>query len=383
MSKYKGTKVLYVGSPPLFSKGASSIHMLKMCQAMDRLKFEVELLLPGYFSKEKLFRYYGITSDFKVRSIPFTELIARQLVHGITSSLYVLLSGEKYDFIITRNLVFCYIACLILKLPVIYDAHHPPVNRIAGLMINSFSNSKSFLGMSFNSKGLYEIYSKGVIDNCNIVVSHNGVDLEDYNKDFNNLEFRNKSNIPAEKKIICYSGNTYPGRGIENLISAAGILDEVFFLVVGGLEKDNSKYKEEINRRGLKNIRIEGFVEHQKVSEYLLVSDILIIPYSEDVTIKDGTSVKDFTSPIKLFEYLAAGKPIIAAELPSICEVLNDTENCLMMKPGDTSDMVAKIKMLLESEKLRTRLSENAKLDSNKYSWEQRVKTIVDKFVNI
>ena len=66
----KKPRVFYVGSPELFSKGASSIHIMKMCQAMSRLGFQIELVLPGYKSGQDIFDYYGVTKKFKVTSIP-------------------------------------------------------------------------------------------------------------------------------------------------------------------------------------------------------------------------------------------------------------------------------------------------------------------------
>ena len=72
--------------------------------------------------------------------------------------------------------------------------------------------------------------------------------------------------------------------------------------------------------------RMVGFVRQQEVSAYLLASDILVMPYSSGVTIRDGTEAGEFTSPRKLFEYMAAGKPIVATGVPSVLEILTPGE---------------------------------------------------------
>ena len=106
MKKYKGLRVLYVGSHPLFTKGASAIHMLKMCQAMANLGIEIECLLPGWVKKERLFEYYSITTDFRVTSIPLATGPARRPLHGLLSAFYARRKRKNYDFILTSCLLY-------------------------------------------------------------------------------------------------------------------------------------------------------------------------------------------------------------------------------------------------------------------------------------
>ena len=85
------------------------------------------------------------------------------------------------------------------------------------------------------------------------------------------------------------------------------------------------------------NSRMEGFVAQREVSAYLLASDVLVMPYSSGVTIRDGTEAGEFTSPLKLFEYMAAGKPIVATGVPSALEILRPGENFLVVPPDDAN----------------------------------------------
>ena len=117
----------------------------------------------GRFSRNKLFSYHGVSEGFGVTAIPFTDGPGRQFVHGIPTSLYALGKRRSYDFVLTRNLIFSWVCAGFFGIFTVYDAHHPPVNRIAEEMIRFFSRSKNLLGMSFNSEGLRGIYSQLVI----------------------------------------------------------------------------------------------------------------------------------------------------------------------------------------------------------------------------
>lgn len=376
MHSYKDLKVLYVGSPPLFGKGASSIHMLKMCQAMSNLGIQVELVLPGKFSKERLFRYYNVSANFTVKNIPYTDKFARQIIHGIASAFYARSNRARFDIVLTRNILFAYMAAVYMGIPTIYDAHHPPVNKTAEALVKSIADSKNLVGMSFNTKGLLKIYNQMGISTKNTVVAHNGVEIGSFKADTDKKRLRQELRLPLNSVIVTYSGNTYEGRGIEYLIDVAKSLQDIYFLVVGGTEKDNSIYKRFVKNTGITNIRFTGFVDHGKVADYLVASDILVMPYTTKVTIRDGKDASEFTSPIKLFEYMAAQKPIIATSIPSVMEILKDGINSLIIRPEDTSELEKAIKALIKDKNVALFIAKNARREVANYTWEKRVEKI-------
>ena len=374
--RYRDARVLYVGSPPLFSGGASPIHMMKMCQAMTRLGISVECVLPGRFAEEKLFDYHGVSERFGIAAIPFTDGPGRQFVHGMAASLYALGKRKSYDFALTRNLIFAWACVGFFGIPTVYDAHHPPVNRIAEEMIRFFSRSKNLLGMSFNSEGLRGIYSRLGITPRNSVVAHNGVELEMFESP-RDVPVRENLGIPPEKKIVCYCGNTYEGRGMELLADMARRLPDAEFLVVGGEERYIGPYREMVHSRGLGNFTMTGLVPQNEVSSYLLASDILVLPYSSAVTIEGGTRAGDFTSPLKVFEYMAAAKPIVATEIPSVLEILEPGRNSVTVPPDDPGKFFAALSSLIGDPDLRARISKNALSDVREYTWEKRAEKIL------
>ena len=372
------SRICYVGSPELFSKGASSIHIMKMCQAMCRLGFHVELVLPDYSNDGDIFDYYGITERFKITSIPYTSLINRQIIHGAASAVYCWIKKNEFDLVLTRNVVFTYLATRLFNLPTIYDAHHPLVNNIAKSMFKGFKNSDNLLKFSTNSRGLADIYIKEGLSEEKLIVAHNGVDLERFETGKSPSRLREELGLPQAVKIVCYCGNTYSGRGIELLVDAASKFKDLVFLVVGGLDEDNNKYIRMANERSINNLLIQGFVPHTEVPKYLKASDVLVIPYSSNMTIRGGIKAVEFTSPIKLFEYMAAGKPIISSALPTIIEILEDGETASLFEPDNFGSFCEKLDLVLNNSNYSKTLSENASSKVLDYTWEARVEKILE-----
>ncbi len=378
MKKYEGLRVLCVESHPLFTEGVSAVHMLKMCQAMANLGIEVECVLPGRVNKKRLFSYYGIKNPFRVTSIALSGGLARRPLHGFLSALYACGKKENFDLVLTRDLIFAWFATKVFEVPTVYDAHHPPVNWAAETIISSFSRSKNLLGMSFNSRGLHDIYFCLGMTGQNPIVAPNGFEREAFEGEHDIPSLRERLGLPLERKIVCYCGNTYRGRGIEILVRAAAQMPEVEFLIVGGRERDNVLWREMARQQGSGNFRIEGFVQQREVPSYLLASDVLVMPYSSKITIRDGTEAGRFTSPLKLFEYMAAGKPIVATGVPSVLEILRPGENSVVTPPDDSGEFIRVLGLVLADSKLCTRVSERARSDAVGYTWEKRVEKIID-----
>lgn len=376
-------RVVYVGSPPLFSRGASAIQVMNMCYAMAKLGINVELVLPSYNNKTDIFEYYGVEPNFKLTTLPcLKNPSARHIGHGILSSIYTKIKRKSFALVLTRNIFYTYLSTRLFGIPTIYDAHHPLV-KSARLLFNSFKDSKHLIRFSTNSHGLADIYMKLGLPKDKLIVAPNGVDVEKFIGVPPKEEARRQLNLPIDKKIVCYSGNSYSGRGIELLIEAALRLKEVLFLIVGGLERDIENYRNIAKGKKAENFMLVGFVPHKNVPLYISSADLLVIPYTSQMTIKGGTTAVGFTSPIKLFEYMASCRPIVATSLPSIKEILEDGINALLVKPDDVELLVKCIQRVLEDQALAEKLAIQAASDVKKYTWEKRVKRILNGLENL
>ena len=123
---------------------------------------------------------------------------------------------------------------------------------------------------------------------------------------------------------------------------------------------------------------MEELVAQREVSAYFLASDVLVMPYSSGVTIRDGTEAGEFTSPLKLFEYMVAGKPIVATGVPSVLEILRPGENSVVTPPDDAEEFIEALGLVLGDSELCARISQCARSDATEYTWEKRVGRIID-----
>ncbi len=369
--------VFYIGSPEIFSKGASAIHIMKMCQAMSRLGIRTTLLIPAYRTPGEMFQYYGVESNFRIVSFPyFRNTTVRNILHGVRASVYAGKRRKDFDLAVTRNIVFASLAANIFRLPTVYDAHHPPVTG-ARALLKTFMGSKRLVRFSTNSRGLGEIYLREGLPPGKLVVAHNGVDLRGYRALPGKSRARADLGLPQDKKIVCYAGNIYEGRGIEHLIEIAPGMSGVLFLIVGGLESDVKRCRSLAREKRAENIRFTSYVHHDTVPLYLVASDVLVMPYTSQMTIRGGTLARDFTSPIKLFEYMASGRPVVATSIPSVCEILEDGVNALLVPPDSPGALAAGIKRTLDDPALAKTLSERASADVLGYTWEARAKKLL------
>lgn len=369
-------RVCYVASPQLFSKGAYALHAARMCEAMDGLGVEFEAVFPGRFDTGGIFEYYGVR-PFNLTSLPFTKYAGRQLTHGAAGAFYALANRHRFDMVLTLNIICAAILAKTGGLPVVYDAHHPPVGAAGRALFRLFQGSENLAAVSFNSGGLRRIYLEGGLDERKTVVAHNGVETGDFENRPAPEEIRKQLGIPTGRPVVCYCGNTYEGRGIEDLIEMADGMRDALFLVVGGRDRDNTPHKRAAERRGVDNFVMKGFVPHSDVPLYLLASDVLVMPYTDKATIRGGTVATEFTSPMKLFEYMAAGKPIVAASIPTALEILEDGENCALAPPGDRREFARAIRRCVDDEDFARRIARAAREKAEQYTWKHRAEKIL------
>jgi len=195
--------------------------------------------------------------------------------------------------------------------------------------------------------------------------------------------------IPAEIKknlgindhfTAVYTGHLYQGRGMDLLIELAKNLPEIQFIWVGGREGDVNQWREYINKNQIKNIRLIGFVGNEYIPTYQSAGDVLLMPYEMSIAGSSGGNSVDFCSPMKMFEYMAAGKPIISSDLPILHEVLNE-KNAIFCPYNDVNQWVDSINRIKNNPAFGIRLGNQARVDVEKYSWIERAKKSLDGIV--
>ena len=364
-------KIFYIAEFILPSNKAYSIHVFKMLDSFAKKGIQTQLIIP--YAKNKI-NYYSLKKFYNLKFIKLIKIksifrrskifnFIQRFKFGYSTSL-ILKNLDKKNIIITRSLATSIFLSL-FKINHFIEIHQELKGLTKFLFLSlNFIKSKSIIKIIFISHALsdfYKPYTK------NFIVLHDGVDL----KDFKNL----KKKIRKIKNIT-YTGSFYKGRGVERIIDLAKKLSYINFNIYG--------QRNEFFGNLTKNIKIYKFVNHSKIPRILNKSDILILPYSDKVSI-DSENFKDdiskFTSPIKMFEYLASGTPIISSNLKVLREILKNEYNSILIKNFENLNEWKKaILNLSNNKKLMKKISINARKTAKNYSWDLRAKEYLTQF---
>ena len=381
-------KLIYVASARIPSEKAHPYQILKMSEAFEKSNVDTTLALTFRFQTNKklkqikdIWSYYGIEKRFKIIKLPCLDLVyfdiyttwassirflIRQISFGISSALYSIF--KRADVYYTRDRFFAYSfgSTKFLHGKKMYYEVHMFESSIAAYIKKGWID-----GLIVITQKLKERYIREGISEKKILVAPDGVDLKMFGIPKIKEDVRNELEIPLNKKIICYSGHLYDWKGADVLAKGTKHLPDNFITYfIGGTEEDISKFKDFIKSNEISNAVVVGHVPPMMVPKYLAASDVLVLP-----NIKKGLS--EYTSPLKLFEYMASKRPIVASDLQTIREILNE-ENAVLVEPGNPKEVADGTKKVLENEELAERITEKAYEDVQQYDWRKRAERILD-----
>jgi glycosyltransferase involved in cell wall biosynthesis len=180
----------------------------------------------------------------------------------------------------------------------------------------------------------------------------------------------------SKRPLIGYAGHLYPGKGMEMIAELARLRPDWDFLVLGGRPGDVAQWQSSTGRQS--NIEFTGMVPHAEVRARLAGADVVLAPYAETVNVSDGRlDVAKWMSPLKLFEYMAMAKPMVASDLPVIREVLHDGVNARLATAGDARDWERVIGELLKDLPAASEMGHRARDDLERnYTWRRRAQII-------
>lgn len=202
-----------------------------------------------------------------------------------------------------------------------------------------------------------------------IVVFPNAVDVRTFHPDPETGKRVRGSLEIADNPIVMFIGGFYEWHDVGTLLEAfAGLLKirpDVRLVLVG----EGSRRPDMMDHSSALGIghavRFTGRISHKEVPDLLCAADIAVAPYPR---MDHGL----WLSPMKLFEYMAAGKAVIASQIEQLAEVIEDGKSGILVPPGNALDLTAALGRLIDDENLRDRLGREARTAAiRKYSWEQ------------
>ena len=377
-------KIGYISPSILPSRFANSIHVVHQSLALQELGHEVELFAVRKVLKDanlvnSIGAFYGVRiNGIKLSTIfwPITRLGLPML--AIFGFLSVLFRGQ-YDLVISRNALASFMFSFFRINFIVVEVHN-----LEGGMSGWFLK-QACLGRNVQVVCISNALKRDLIKSFGkplrtVEVLHDAAPLrENLTKQGRTNEKQKLKELTGSKmKFSCaYVGHLYRGRGIEVILEIAKELDDINFYIIGGNEDDIKRFSLLSDQ---KNIFFLGHVRHDSALAMMEAVDLLLMPYQKRVSIGiKGHDTSQWMSPMKMFEYMSAGRAIVASNLPVLKEVLKHEKNAFLVPTKDVNSWIHAIKYLRENPVIRKRIGLNAQLECrSKYTWINRAKSLVE-----
>ena len=359
--------------------------MVYFCEALHQLGVEVELVamgievMTGEPQATDPLDLYRLESRFPVRMVP-TSLgqesreyrwgLERLWVHVREGLRHLTATQQDGPLVLYTKNYAPALALLVLRsltgsqAKVIFEAHVPPKTPLRRFVLSRAD------GIVANSLALGSELVAGVgLAPTKVLGVHQGINLELYQRiRCSKREARRHCGLSPEKKYAVYSGKIYWGyQEIEYFLAAARLLDpDVELVLVGGREDHVKRYREDLVRQRITNVTLVGFVPPRHVHYYHLAADVLLMYYPS------GIDLNRYRSPGKLFEYMASGSPIIAADYPVLREVLGDEGVAMYVPPDSPNQLAMAIRELVADQDRAAVLARRALERVGEFTWQAR-----------
>ena len=392
--------ILYLADIRFPLERANGIQTMETCWALAARGHHVTLVVrPDTHSPPRdPFAYYGLPprSELRIERTPRSVLslpAAGRRVGYLTFAAGATLGASAVDLVMTRDLG---VASLLLRLPtrtpIVYESHGyapdvatalptmlstatPPspakLARLAGREARVWRSAPGYVTIT---AGLANELQRRFGARDLLAVVPDGVRIVD-------------DTVPPpfvagarQRPVVCYAGHLYAWKGVDVLLQALTDVPEVDAVIVGGHDKepDLERMRALASTSGLgQRVTFTGLVAPGDVAARLAAADILALPNPASAISTHATS------PLKLFEYMAAGRAIVASDLPSIREVLSHDVNALLVAPGDATALASAIGRLADDAALRTRLGEAARRAVRDYTWARRAERLEQLFTQV
>jgi glycosyltransferase involved in cell wall biosynthesis len=369
-------KLAYLSNSWIPSRAANSIHVMKMCEAFARFGHQVTLVAPDVqrgleAGVSDPYAFYGVDRSFQLTKLPWRAFKGRGWLYGWEAGRFA--RHLAVDVAFGRSLHACAVAAR-LGTPTMWEAHMLSFlrRRADRLLFQWMINAPEFKGMVVHCDALRRCVLKelpGLAEQ--IMVAHSGADsLPDDLKPADLGE-------TGDRLQVGYVGQLYPGKGLEIIREMAARAPWADFHVVGGEQATLDMLCCEPTLPS--NIRLHGFVPPSQTGRLRLAFDVLLAPYQLEVQIASGEETAQWMSPLKLFEYMAARKPILCSDLPVLREVIQHGRNGLLLPAGDAEAWINALQYLMTDPIERERLGVNAYADFlAQHTWQQRAGRVID-----
>lgn len=379
-------KIALITNSRIPSLTANSIQSMKVSQALMQLGHDIKMFAPKeapITDHQLLLTHYGLRFAPDIELLPSISGLKRLdfIVHAQRAA-------KKFG----AELIYTWLpqsAALgaWMGYPVVLEMHADNSGKLGVWWMRQFWKQKTPKVMTVTTSALRKALERSTkiqFPNDAILLAPNGVELEKYAGLPSPVEARRQLNL-KEGLTVGFTGHIYPGRGADLLFELAKQMPAVNFLWVGGTPELVDIWQDKLTGAGMTNVTMTGFVKHESIPLYQAAADVLLMPYSRSIEASSGQDIAGVINPMKMFEYMAAGRGIVSADLPSIREVLNEG-NAVLVEPVEEENREwgiggwkAAIEALLADEPRRLELGNQAHRDVEQFTWVKREERVMEK----
>jgi len=352
----------YISELNLPSKSGYCQHVLKICDAFSEKKKTKLFFYSKQTNFKNLKKKYLLKKNFKINSFKKRNSDLNFLKR-IMFARFVLKNLDKNCIIISRSPITSFFLSLFNRKNIL-EVHHP----LKGLSKSIFKifqilrldKSITYLLLHKNLKKVLKIKRALILDDA--------VDFRDF------IKIKSSNN-----KEFTYTGSLFSGKGLEIIVHLAKKFPTKKFHIYGDISKiDQNKFDINVIKK-IRNLLFHGHLIYQKIPKILKSSKFLLMPYSKKVNVNSNNlDVSKFMSPLKMFDYLSAGKIIIASDLEVYSHILKNNFNCILAKPNNFKDWENKINTVIRNEKKYQKLKRNSILTAKRFTWTKRTTKIIN-----
>ncbi|MDQ5955135.1 MAG: Group 1 glycosyl transferase [Patescibacteria group bacterium] len=359
--------ILYIAAIRLPTEKAHGLQIMKMCEALASTGSQMELVVPGRKTHvvDDAFSYYKVEQRFSIhtcKTLDFVQLgrfgfLITTILFALRAAWYAKRCGAEVLY--TRDRILALLLALLLPgTPLLFEVH----GREPRWLIRLVARHAQFVAITGGVADT--LVALGVAPE-HVLVAHDAVDLSDFSNPESKAVARTRLGITQNAQVAMYIGRLDGWKGVGTLLEASKQLESVHVVIIGGEEGQVHELQERYP-----NVQFLGYRPYAELANNQVAADVLVLPN----TATDETSVR-FTSPLKLFTYMASKRPIVASDLPSLREVL-DEESAYFVVPDDTSDLARGIMHALTDGEAAQKANQ-ARTNVERYTWRSRAESIV------
>lgn len=378
-------RIAYVSNVRIPTERAHGHQIAQVADAMTQMGHSVTLFAPCRKNtvKDDYWTYYGADRRVQLTYVGSYDFISSPFFPGplglfamntmLRKKLRPLLTGN-FDLLYTRTPALL-TALLATGIPTVVELHTLPRWGRQGFVT---ACNKCVRVVCLTTPMRDELVQWGV-EAGKVLVEGDAVRLEQFSSGLSSSQAHAAFEVHEDTFAIGYAGQLQSmglSKGVQELLDSLKVLvgRGVSFsaLIAGGPDSARKRFQSQLSPVAKEHIRFMGHLEHGRIPLFLQACDVLVYPAPKS----DHPFYMRDTSPMKLFEYMASQKPIVAADLPTVREILSE-DAAVFCEPGNPESLADALSWVMwHPEEAKTKAKQAYELVQER-TWEQRMRRIL------